>query len=1249
MKKHLQNLLLTTSAVLLLITGITFSVQAQELNTVWERTSRTGAPEPLPSWFTVGSVRGMAYGSVDGNNRVYAADRANSTIRVMDAATGADVTLTTAFDLSGVSGGTFALNQVEVSDDGAIFLSNLTTDASTNPFHLYWWTSEGGAYSDSLSITTSTAQRLGDKFTVVGSLTDNTIEVWVPAATTDPGIVYVLTTSDQGATWNTETITLSGSLVAVGSSSDVAPLGLGRTSDFYIGGNSSAPARYSSSGEYVTGSVLASASRNGMQAFTYDSKDHLAVYTYRPDGASGGSKTGQVYVYDISDAANPTIVAESPLLGDDTDTFSSIHGEAKVSLNEDGTYNVYALGGVNGLAAFTNGTLPVVDDPSNLIFSEYIEGSSNNKALEITNLSDSTVILQNYRIAQSVNGGGWEFYHTFTEEASIAAGEQYVILNASVDASLFAAENADEVLGFPSPVHHNGDDARGIIHIDSQSGDTTWVDVFGDPDNDPGSGWEVAGVEKGTQNFTLVRKASVTTGNTTALGSFGTNFDDSEWIIKNTNIFTNLGLAAEAQAALAGDYFVPQRSTDAEGFISLHQAIHYVNTDGLSSATNLYITGDLDETSNELKIDRDDLTEFTGLTIKPVSGETPTIEVWGGSGGDGIWINNADYVTIDGSNSPGGDTRDLTITSADTTFAALIYTYGTTNTVIANSNLTYTGGDVTASGIVTNESGPNGTIGLAVINNLIGSVDGDFQNGVGLWGTSSVMADGSTVSGNRIHATYRGVTTWWSLNNTIMNNTISIDSPRADRSRYAGIYLALNGGQTSVTGNEIVGLQINRTTTPGFAAGILFNASLDTVLVANNMVAVDNFTNIGAATGNDVYGIAFDNAAGNSVNSIYHNSVRIGSSDETGIHAGFGPHQESTTAQTWNLRNNIFVSDQDASNANAIYWPITSNAQLDADFNNYYVSGASANLGLFNTTDAATLADWQTASGNDANSSEVAVEFTSTTDLRLTGSSVGDNNLAGAPTSILIDIDGTTRSSVAPYKGAFEGDVELMADTDITIDAFSVLAPADDSSFDLGTGAETEVTFTWEEATSNAEVSYVFMLDSVNGDFSNPLFVTESDDEGSATSLIGTYAAIDSTLKDLGALDGVNVDLKWTVMAVASDSIRMAENAFNISFTTMIGVSNEPEELPLTFKLNQNYPNPFNPTSTIQFTLPQSGDVRLDVFTITGQLVTTLVNSRMGSGEHSVTFDGSNLASGVYIYRIMAGNNVQTKRMTLIK
>ncbi len=1246
MKKHLQNLLLKVSAVTLLISGISFSVQAQELNTVWERTSRTGAAEALPSWFTVGSVRGMAYGTVDGNARVYAADRGNSTIQVMDAATGADITLGTAFDLSGVTGGTLPMNDIEVSDDGVIFLGNLASASS--PFRLYWWDQEGGAYTD--SVTIPVGGRVGDKFTVVGSLADNTIEVWMATASVDPGIVYVATTDDQGATWDVEEITLTGTLVNVGSSPDVAPLALGRTSDFYVGGNSSAPARYSSAGAYVENSVLASASRNGMQVFTYEGKDHLAVYTYRPDGAAGGNKTGQVYVYDISDATNPTIVNQSPLMGDDVDTYSSIHGEVEISLNVDGSYNAYALGGVNGFATYTNAVPPVVDNPSNLIFSEYIEGSGNNKALEITNLTDSTVVLANYQIAQTNNGSDWIYFHEFASEASIASGEQYVLITDQVDGALFDANDADEVLGYPSPIHFNGDDARALIHIDSQSGDTTWLDIFGETNLDPGSGWAVAGVEAATREYTLIRKPSVTEGNTTPLGSFGTNYDDSEWMLKSQNIFSNLGVASEAQTALAGDYYIPQRSTDAEGFISLHQAIHYVNSEGLSAASNLYITADLDETSNELKIDRDDLTENTGLTIKPVSGETPTVEVWGGSGSDGIWINNTDYVTIDGSNTMGGDTRDLTITSADTTLSALIYTYGTTNTMIANSNLTYTGGDVATSAIVTNESGPKGTIGLAVINNQIGSENGDFQNGVGLWGTSSVMADGSTVSGNRIHATYRGVTTWWSLNNTIMNNTISIDSPRADRSRYAGIYLALNGGQTSVTGNKIVGLKVNRTTSAGYAAGILFNASLDTVLIANNMIAVDNFANEGAAVGNSVYGIAFDNAAGNSLNSIYHNSVRIGSSSETGVHAAFGPHQQSSTAQKWDLKNNILVSDQDASNSNAIYWPATDNTNLDTDYNNYFVSGASANLGLFNTTDATTLAEWQTASGNDANSSAVEVEFTSTTDLSLTGSSNGDLNLAGTPIGFLsTDIDGTSRSLLAPYKGAFEGNIELIVDVDITIDAFSIATPADEASFDLNGGSETEITFTWNAATSNADVSYVFMLDSVDADFSTPLFSIPADDEGVAVTLTGTYADIDSTLNEIGIEAGTSIDLKWTVQAIAGDSTRMAENAHAISFTRVTPVSNEGEELPIQFSLSQNYPNPFNPTSTIQFSLPEAGEVRLDVFTITGQLVSTLVNSRMGSGEHSVTFDGSNLASGVYIYRIVAGTNVQTKRMTLIK
>lgn len=90
-------------------------------------------------------------------------------------------------------------------------------------------------------------------------------------------------------------------------------------------------------------------------------------------------------------------------------------------------------------------------------------------------------------------------------------------------------------------------------------------------------------------------------------------------------------------------------------------------------------------------------------------------------------------------------------------------------------------------------------------------------------------------------------------------------------------------------------------------------------------------------------------------------------------------------------------------------------------------------------------------------------------------------------------------------------------------------------------------------------------------------------------------------------------------------------------------------ELPAEFALRQNYPNPFNPTTQISYDLPESADVRLEVFNVMGQRVATLVNATQNAGTHNLTFDASRLASGVYIYRLQAGSNVFTKKMTLVK
>jgi hypothetical protein len=88
---------------------------------------------------------------------------------------------------------------------------------------------------------------------------------------------------------------------------------------------------------------------------------------------------------------------------------------------------------------------------------------------------------------------------------------------------------------------------------------------------------------------------------------------------------------------------------------------------------------------------------------------------------------------------------------------------------------------------------------------------------------------------------------------------------------------------------------------------------------------------------------------------------------------------------------------------------------------------------------------------------------------------------------------------------------------------------------------------------------------------------------------------------------------------------------------------------PAEYGLAQNFPNPFNPSTTINFNLDRRSDVRLTVFDVLGNTVAELVNGVQSSGLHTVTFDGSNLSSGVYFYKLETANNVTTKKMMLMK
>ncbi|NUM74601.1 T9SS type A sorting domain-containing protein, partial [candidate division KSB1 bacterium] len=103
------------------------------------------------------------------------------------------------------------------------------------------------------------------------------------------------------------------------------------------------------------------------------------------------------------------------------------------------------------------------------------------------------------------------------------------------------------------------------------------------------------------------------------------------------------------------------------------------------------------------------------------------------------------------------------------------------------------------------------------------------------------------------------------------------------------------------------------------------------------------------------------------------------------------------------------------------------------------------------------------------------------------------------------------------------------------------------------------------------------------------------------------------------------------------------------TITGTTAVSEAEKVIPTEFSLNQNYPNPFNPSTTILYALPKTAFVRLTVINPLGNEVETLVSATQVAGEYEINWNPKNLASGVYLYRIQAGEFVETRKMVLMR
>jgi subtilisin family serine protease len=177
--------------------------------------------------------------------------------------------------------------------------------------------------------------------------------------------------------------------------------------------------------------------------------------------------------------------------------------------------------------------------------------------------------------------------------------------------------------------------------------------------------------------------------------------------------------------------------------------------------------------------------------------------------------------------------------------------------------------------------------------------------------------------------------------------------------------------------------------------------------------------------------------------------------------------------------------------------------------------------------------------------------------------------------------------------------------------------------------------------------AYQIVASYVSGtNFNNGSFYTATVTLNNGTVTFPTNALIRFRCNASANNDDVYIDaITWRATTTAGASEGVTIMAREGDRPTMELASQVPSET----SLEQNYPNPFNPRTTIVFSLSEESDVTLDVFDAAGRLVATLLDASKGVGRHTVDFDASRLSSGVYFYRLRAGDFVQHKKMVLLK
>jgi len=184
----------------------------------------------------------------------------------------------------------------------------------------------------------------------------------------------------------------------------------------------------------------------------------------------------------------------------------------------------------------------------------------------------------------------------------------------------------------------------------------------------------------------------------------------------------------------------------------------------------------------------------------------------------------------------------------------------------------------------------------------------------------------------------------------------------------------------------------------------------------------------------------------------------------------------------------------------------------------------------------------------------------------------------------------------------------------------------------------------WDSTGNQVKVSW-----GVNSEISINRYAVERSPDGLLFTEVGTVPAkgnTDTTARysfydNIGSLTSAI----YRIRQITNDGGQAVTPAINFSLTGIDGLT----FAPFTFELQQNYPNPFNPVTTIQFQVPQTARTTLTLYDILGRNVTTLLDQDISAGKHMISWDSSNVSSGVYFYRLTSGSYTDTKKMIVAK